>query len=261
MSSAELLAVGVLAGCAVMAGAVDLAGQRHAATDAALAASLLAAVPLPVSAAASWPDTLRVHSTTRGEVQYSRAARGDPGASVILGIRWDSPSSENGWMAFVSGVRAAVSRDADGEPGPAALEVVLGGRSLGYLERRWRPDWGLELVVGLSRLQEPSSDFVLGLRAPTEWVVPAGPGRLLFSIVPAMAWGDFRFRHCVDMGGGDGCNPHLDLQLEAGRTRFLVGGGVGYALPPTGLSVSAGVTRLLARGQEPRLALGVAWGY
>ena len=252
-----LLAGGVLAGLST-----EVAAQRHATTDAAIAGSLLTAVPLPLSAGAWVTDTLWLDQVVRVDVQYSRLARGEvAGARTILGIRWDAPQSDTlGWSALTSGLRVAVTRNEDGRATPSALELHVGGRSLGYLEREGWPDVGFDALFGLSRLDAPDVDFTVAFRVPAEWVLPAGPGRVLLSLVPTVAWGDVHIEGCVDDGPGDNCGD-LGVQLEPGRTRFLLAGGLGIAVPPAGLTVSLGATQLLALGQRPRLALGLAWGY
>lgn len=258
----RFLTIGLVVGCATAGVATGVAGQRHAATDAALAGSLLTAVPLPISAGV-WPvDTLRPHRLLRAELQYSRLAGGGVAAArTILGVRWDSPQRDSvGWSAGVMGLRTAVTRNRDGAPAPSALELQLGLRTLGYIERRWSPDVGLDVLVGLSRLDRHEPDFTLALRAPVEWVLPAGPGGLILSVVPTMAWGDIHVEGCVDDGPGDNCGD-LGVQIEPGRTRFLMAAGLGVALEPLGLTASLGVTQLLALRQEPRLTLGLAWGH
>lgn len=264
----RFLTIGLMAWCATAGLATGVAGQRHAKTDAALAGSLLTAVPLPVSTGA-WPlDTLRPGRRLRAEVQYSRLARGGvAGARAIVGVRWDSPGRDSvGWSASVVGLRTAVTRNREGRATPSALELQLGGRTLGYMEQRWAPDVGLDVLVGLSRLDRTEPDFTLALRAPVEWVLPAGlagaagPGGLILSLVPTMAWGDVHVEGCVDDGPGDNCGD-LGIQLEPGRTRFLMAAGIGVVLEPLGLTASVGATQLLALRQEPRLTLGLAWGH
>ena len=80
----------------------------------------------------------------------------------------------------------------------------------------------------------------------------------MFSIVPAVAWGQLRFRTCEDRGSGDGCSPH-GVQFAMGRTRFVLGTGVTFSTR-AGLSLTAGAQHMFARTQQPRFALALGLG-
>ncbi len=116
---------------------------------------------------------------------------------------------------------------------------------------------GLELAAGWGNLERDLTG-TLGLRLPLEHVYRSERLRVSLSAVPTMAWGHIRFRGCENLRSGDNCGD-LGIQLEFGRTRFLMAGGVGIGLEPAGITLSVGMQRLMAAGQDPRMVAGLAW--
>jgi hypothetical protein len=239
-----------------------LAAQKHAVTDQSLASSLLAAsVPFPSAPQRLWADSLDSTERVRFEFGYSRLVLGGAASPLMIGgIRWDHPQRDStGHSAAVVGLRFGFQPMEEAREGrfPAAVELHAGARSLGFVEGSRRPDVGFDIVVGWSNLGERTNGS-LGLRFPVEVTRRNGWGRLTFGVVPTVAWGHIRFRSCEDRGRGDNCGD-LGIQLEFGRTRFLLAGGMSVGLDPAGLAISVGTQQLLAAGQDPRLALGLSW--
>ncbi|MBW3552762.1 MAG: hypothetical protein KY466_04580 [Gemmatimonadetes bacterium] len=232
---------------------------QHVAADRSIAASLLTALQLPTSSPFRWIDDWPPRPAFRVDLQYSRLVAGDRASPLIIaGARSDRISRDSvGWSAGVTAFRVAIGTGSDARRRPLAMEVQLGGRTLDYLESPFRPDLGIDMLVGWSSL-EGDADGSLAFRLPAEWVRPLRDGRLTLAFAPTVAWGDMKIRGCHDDGPNDNCGD-LGLQLEFGRTRFILAGGASVGFAPTGLVVSVGVQRFLAAGQEPRLALGVAW--
>jgi hypothetical protein len=86
-----------------------------------------------------------------------------------------------------------------------------------------------------------------------------GRARVGLLLAPTMAWGRLLFRTCEDRGPGDNCGD-LGLQLDLGRTRYLLAGGVGLHAPRHALTLSIGAQRLFAQGQPVRASVAVALG-
>jgi hypothetical protein len=239
-----------------------LGAQKHPVTDRALSTSLMAAAtPFPSSPHRMWGDTLTAPGRVRLELGYSRIVLGEiPLPLLVLGVRTDFLYSDSaGLSGGLTGLRVAFPTTRGTRDGglPAAVEVHAGFRTLSHLDRPALPDVGLDFVAGWSNLAE-NTNGAFGIRAPVEWVRPNPRGRLTLGIAPTIAWGHIRFRGCEDTGPGDNCGD-LGIQLEFGRTRFLLAGGMSLGLAPSGLSLSLGTQQLLAAGQDPRLALALAW--
>jgi hypothetical protein len=238
-----------------------LFAQKHAVTDRALSTSLLAAaVPFPSSSQRAWQDSLHLPERFRMDVGYSRVGIGAAAEPLLIaGLRTDFASSDpESLTAAMTGIRMGVrpTEDATGSR-PFAVEGYAGIRTLAHPDRGRLPDMGVDVAVGWSNLGERSHG-TLGVRFPFEFVQARSWGRLTFALVPTMAWGHIRVRQCENLGSGDNCGD-LGLQLEFGRTRFLMAGGVSAGLNSTGLALSLGTQQLLVTGQEPRLSVGLSW--
>lgn len=253
---------GIALACAVLA--VTLPGeafaQRHAISDSSIAASLLVgALSLPSPARYPLGDSVFARRFTRGEIQYNRTSMADIQSMVVVGVRSDDVTLDSlNWNATVFGLRTGLTRTAAGNDDlrVSALELYFGGRTLGHMEGG-RANVGTEIVVGWSGL-ESNTRASLGFRFPVEFISRRGPASVAFSLVPAVAWGQLRFRSCEDTGSGDGCSPH-GIQFAMGRTRFVLGTGLTLATR-RGISVTAGAQQLFARTQQPRFALALALG-
>lgn len=244
-----------------------LHAQARSPTDRSLTASLLAvSIPGPVAPFTAGADSGAAAQATHFEIDYGRVMPGDliggDHQVVVLGVRSESQATDrDGVRVRGSGVVGARLGLRAGDRGDAqaisAWEVYFGGRNL---ITSAKPEWldaGLEVAVGWGNLglgQRAS----LGFRAPIELVHEVRQARATVFLVPGMAWGHIRTRSCEDNGPGDNCGD-LGVQLAAGRTRFLLGGGAGVTLLPSRLSIVAGVQRLFAVGEETRLWMGVAW--
>lgn len=235
--------------------------QQHAITDSSLAPSLLVAATASASTYAVPPtDSAFARRFTRLEAQYSRTSTAGAPSMLVLGLRSDGVSRDSsGWNASVFGIRTGLAQKAKGTGDVAlsAIEVYFGGRTLGHLEGHGRPNVGIEAVAGWSGM-ETKTRASFALRMPVEMISATGRARLAFAIVPAMAWGQLRFRSCEDRGSGDGCSP-LGVQFAMGRTRFVLGTGVTLSTG-RGLSVTAGAQHMFARTQQPRFALALGLG-
>lgn len=233
--------------------------QGHIA-DSSLAPSLLVgALSLPSAGHYTPADSVFARRFTRGEVQYNRTATAGMPSLLVLGVRSDAVTLDTlGWNASVFGLRTGFARSGIGDDDIrlSALELYFGGRTLGHMEGA-RANVGAEIVAGWSRM-EANSRGSLAFRFPIEFISGRGPASVAFSLVPAVAWGQLRFRSCEDRGSGDGCSPQ-GIQFAAGRTRFVLGTGLTISTR-RGLSVSAGAQQLFARTQQPRFALALGVG-
>ena len=243
----------------VIATPPDAPAQRHVA-DSSIAPSLLVgALSLPSSARYTPSDSVFARRFTRGEIQYNRTATAGMPSMVVLGVRSDDVTLDSlNWNASVFGLRTGLTRSGAGNDDlrVSALELYFGGRTLGHMEGG-RANVGAEIVAGWSRM-ESNTRASVAFRFPVEFISGRGPASVAFSIVPAVAWGQLRFRSCEDRGSGDGCSPH-GFQFAMGRTRFVLGTGLTLSTR-RGLSVTAGAQQLFARTQQPRFALALALG-
>lgn len=234
--------------------------QRHAISDSSIGSSLLVgALSVPSAARFTRGDSGFARRFIRGEIQYNRTSTADMPSVVVLGVRSDDVTLDSlGWNATVFGLRTGFTRSSAGDDDIrlSALELYFGGRTLGHMEGG-RANVGAEIVAGWSRM-EANTRASLAFRFPVEFISGRGPASVAFSIVPAVAWGQLRFRSCEDLGPGDGCNQS-GFQFAMGRTRFVLGTGVTLTMR-RGLSVTAGAQQLFARTQQPRFALALALG-
>jgi hypothetical protein len=244
-----------------LGGGEQLAAQKHRITDRSLTASLLsAAVPLPSTTLRAWGDEEVAEARHRVELQLSHSLGAAVSPLLIVGVRADQPVRDStGVGAAVFGLRLGFAPEAarGGSGMPTALEVQIGGRRLNHLRDPAWPDLGLDVVVGWSGLDETTQGTV-GVRVPVELARPLGRSRLLLSAAPAAAWGHVRFRECVNLGPDDGCGD-LGMQLEFGRTRFLLAGGATLDIVPARVALSVGTQQLMVARQRPRLAVGMTW--
>ena len=233
--------------------------QGHVA-DSSIAPSLLvAATTLPSAGLHATDDSVFARRFTRGEVQYSRTSTADMRSMLVIGARSDQVALDTlGWNASVFGVRAGFARGGagDGKTRLSALEAYFGGRTMGHLEGA-RANVGAEIVAGWSRTDSIGRGS-LAFRFPVEFIRGRGQSSVAFSVVPAIAWGQLRFRSCEDRGPGDNCGS-LGVQLAAGRTRFVLGSAVTLS-SRAGLSLTAGAQHLFPRTQQPRFALALSVG-
>ncbi|HEU0015671.1 MAG TPA: hypothetical protein VFQ45_18485 [Longimicrobium sp.] len=236
-----------------------LAAQRHAVTDQSLARSILFAAPsLPMSTHQAPRDTAGPAIHRRVEIAHSLLMADGLAAPVLVaGFRVEDADRDTlGTSAAVAGARIAAREAADGWA-VSALEFSVGGRSVVDHGRPLMPVLGMDLVVGWGSLEEEPKGH-LGLRFPAEWVRRAGPGWMALTLMPTMAWGHVHFRGCTDRGSGDNCGD-LGVQLEFGRTRFLLAGGATVGLEPSRVTLSLAAQELFAAGQDPRVSLGLSW--
>ena len=244
-----------------------LHAQERSSTDRSLSASLLAvSIPGPVAPFTTGDGSGIGAHATRFEVDYGRVMLGDRiGVNhqlVVLGMRSESQASDrNGVRMRGSGVVGGRLGLRAGDRGDAqaisAWEIYFGGRNLLAPGQPGWLDAGLEVAIGWGNLGF-GKRASLGFRAPIELVHESRQARTTVFLVPGMAWGHIRTRSCEDYGPGDNCGD-LGVQLAAGRTRFLLGGGAGITILPTRLSIVGGVHRLFAVGEDTRLWLGMAW--
>ena len=237
----------------------DALAQRHVA-DSSIAPSLLVgALSLPSAVRYTTRDSVFARRFTRGEVQYNRTSTAGMPSMLVLGVRSDEVTLDSlGWNASVFGLRTGFARTGAGDDDVrlSALELYFGGRSMGHLEGG-RANVGAEIVAGWSGLED-NARASLAFRFPVEFIRGRGPSSVAFSLVPAIAWGQIRFRSCEDRGPGDGCNQN-GFQLAMGRTRFVLGTGITLNTG-AGFSITAGAQHMLAREQQPRFALALALG-
>lgn len=249
----------ILLGIITATAPYDAHAQRHMA-DSSIAPSLLvSALSLPSTGHYRARDSVFARRLTRGEVQYNRTSTTGMPSMLVLGVRSDDVTLDSlGWNASVLGLRTGFARTGAGDDDIrlSALELYFGGRTMGHLEGG-RANAGAEIVAGWSRLQS-NTRASLAFRFPVEFIRERGPGSVAFSLVPAVAWGQIRFRPCEDRGPGDGCNQS-GFQLAMGRTRFVLGTGITLSTR-AGFSITAGAQHLFAREQQPRLALALALG-
>lgn len=233
--------------------------QRHTA-DSSIAPSLLVgALSLPSSARYTPSDSVFARRFTRGEIQYNRTATAGMPSMIVLGVRSDDVTLDSlNWNASVFGLRTGLTRGGAGDDDlrVSALELYFGGRTLGHMEGG-RANAGAEIVAGWSRM-ESNTRASLAFRFPVEFISRRGPASVAFSIVPAVAWGQLRFRSCEDRGPGDNCNQQ-GFQFVVGRTRFVLGTGVTFSTK-AGVSLTVGAQQLFARTQQPRFALALGLG-
>ena len=238
---------------------LEALAQLHVA-DSSIAPSLLVgALSLPSAGPHAPSDSVWVRRFTRGEVQYNRTSTAGMPSMLVLGVRSDQVTLDSlGWNAGVFGLRTGFARSGAGDDDIrlSALELYFGGRTMGHLEGA-RANVGAEIVAGWSGL-ESNTRGSLAFRFPVEFIRGRGPGSVAFSIVPAVAWGQIRFRSCEDRGPGDGCNQS-GFQLAMGRTRFVLGTGITLNTG-AGFSITAGAQHMFARTQQPRFALALALG-
>jgi hypothetical protein len=238
-----------------------IAAQKHAFGDRSLAASLLnAAIPLPTSTLRQGNYGDEPATRFRFELQYSRSAATAASPLLIVGMRSDHPSSDTNVRGLgVVGVRLGFAPEQQRQGGrlPAAVELQVGTRIPRLALDSRTPDVGIDLVAGWSGLDDHVRG-TLGVRIPVEYGWDLGSNRVLLSGTPTVAWGHVRFRECENLGYGDNCGD-LGVQLEFGRTRFLLAGGATLDLAAAGLSLSLGTQHLLAVGHTPRFALALAW--
>jgi hypothetical protein len=252
---------------AVLLPVAALRAQDRSPTDRSLGASLLA-VSIPGPSAPVWDirDTSKSRTKARLEVNYGRAFTGDHiggvQPTVVLGLRSESQSRDSAGKklggAEVAGVRLGVRAGEHAETQPiSSLELYLGARSMGFLDQPYLPDIGLDVVAGWGNMGVDTRAS-LGLRVPIEMVAQSSWGRVTLFAAPTVAWGRVGVRACEDRGPGDNCGD-LGLQAVFGRTRFLIAGGASMSVLPARLSISAGVQRLYAKHEEPRVWFGTAW--
>lgn len=263
---------------AALAIAAPLPAQHHTPTDRSLSTSLFA-VSVPGPSAPLWttPDSMKGGEGTRWEIAYGRAARptgfAGEGSTLVIGVRSEQQSrtpieidgltrtdsaSRRNLTAGVAGFRIALRADERMRSSPiGAIEGYVGGRTLAYTRNSSVPDFGFEVVAGLSNFVEDLRGQ-LGFRFPLELVRETPRRRYTLFAVPTMAWGAIRLRGCEDTGPGDNCGD-LGIQLAFGRTRFLAAGGASVSVLPSRVSLSGGVQRMLAAGESPRLWAGAAW--
>lgn len=245
----------------------SLDAQERSSTDRSLSASLLAvSIPGPVAPFMAADGSGTGAHATRFEVEYGRVMPGGriggDGEMVVLGVRSESQASDrSGVRMRGSGVVGGRLGLRAGERGDAqaisAWEIYFGGRNLIVPGKPGWIDAGLEVAVGWGNLGF-GKRASLGFRVPIEMVHESRQARTTVFLVPGMAWGHIRTRSCEDYGPGDNCGD-LGVQLAAGRTRFLLGGGAGITIRPSRLSIVGGVQRLFAVGEDTRLWLGMAW--
>ena len=258
--------------------ATPLKAQRDTPTDRSLSTSLFA-VSVPGPSAPLWttPDSMKGGEGTRWEIAYGRAARptgfAGEATTLVIGVRAEQQSrtpieiegltrtdtaSRRNLTAGVAGFRVGLRADERIRTSPiGSIEGYIGGRTLAYTRNSNVPDFGFELVAGLSNFVEDLRGQ-LGFRFPLELVRETPHRRYTLFAVPTMAWGAIRIRGCEDNGPGDNCGD-LGLQLVFGRTRFLAAGGASVSVLPSRVSLSGGVQRMLAAGESPRLWAGAAW--
>jgi len=232
---------------------------QHPVADSSIGASLLVgALQLPSAAGYAPGDSTFARRLTRGEVQYARTSTAGMPATLVFGVRSDVVTLDSlDWNATVFGLRTGFARgNADDDIRLSALELYFGGRNLGHMEGG-PANVGAEIVAGWSR-PESNSRATLAFRFPVEFIRGQGRSSVAFSIVPAVAWGQLRFRSCEDTGPGDNCNQ-AGFQFVAGRTRFVLGTGVTLNTR-AGFSITAGAQHMFARTQQPRFALALSLG-
>lgn len=263
---------------AMLAAGHTLSAQHHTPTDRSLSTSLFA-VSVPGPSAPLWttPDSMKGGEGTRWEIAYGRAARpttfAAEASTLVIGVRAEQQSRQRieiegltdpdtstsrQLTAGVAGFRVGLRADERMRSSPiGSIEGYIGGRSLAYTRNSNVPDFGIELVAGLSNFVEDLRGQ-LGFRFPLELVRETSRRRYTLFAVPTMAWGAIRLRGCEDTGPGDNCGD-LGIQLAFGRTRFLAAGGASVSVLPSRVSLSGGVQRMLAAGESPRLWAGAAW--
>jgi hypothetical protein len=255
-----------------------LNAQHHTPTDRSLSTSLFA-VSVPGPSAPLWttPDSMKGGEGTRWEISYGRAARptafAGEASTLVIGVRAEQQSRERIQIegltdpdtstrrpltAGVAGFRVGLRADERLRSSPiGSIEGYVGGRTLAYTRNSNVPDFGFELVAGLSNFVEDLRGQ-LGFRFPLELVRETRHRRYTLFAVPTMAWGHIRMRGCEDMGPGDNCGD-LGIQLAFGRTRFFAAGGASISVLPSRVSLSGGVQRMLAAGESARLWAGTSW--
>jgi hypothetical protein len=245
----------------------ELDAQDRSPTDRSLGGSLLA-VSVPGPSAPLWKlrDSVRSKTATRFEAIYGRAVTGDRVGgvqpSVVLGIRTETQSRDSAGNfqpgAGIAGARVGLrAGERAGNQPLSALELYFGARNMGFLDRKYVPDVGIDFVVGWGNLGIDNRAS-MGFRIPIEIVSENRYGRFTVFAAPTMAWGHIRVRSCEDRGPGDNCGE-LGMQAVFGRTRFLLAGGTSLTVLPARLSVVAGVQRLFAKEEESRIWIGTAW--
>lgn len=267
----------LLAGAALLL-ATSLPAQQHTPTDRSLSTSLLA-VSIPGPSAPLWttPDSMQGGEGTRWEIAYGRASGlttfAGEASTLVIGVRAEEQSkaslrierltgtdtvSARDLTAGVAGFRIGLRADERLRSTPiGSIEGYIGGRTLAYTRNSNVPDFGLEVVAGLSNFVEDLRGQ-LGFRFPLELVRETRHRRYTLFAVPTMAWGAIRLRGCEDTGPGDNCGD-LGIQLVFGRTRFLAAGGASISVLPSRVSLSGGVQRMFAAGESARLWAGTSW--
>ncbi len=241
----RLAAAGLVLLCAAPA-----AAQRHARTDSLIARSPLGTiVPLPAPGPS---DGLAALPRGAIHLQLSGGSSTDAEGPATATVAYDTER-----YGVSAGFRTESFRGT--EP---SLGTVGARLSPGMLVRRI-PQGDVvarvDVVAGFTDVDAFSTGS-LGFRLPVQLTRGTGPVRLALLGAPAMGWGRVRVRECRDDGPGDNCGD-LGVQLDLGRTRFMLGGGAGIAFVPRRVVVSAGAQRVLAAGQGIRLALGATVGW
>ena len=226
-------------------GATAAGGQERARIDSAMRRTPVGAL-VPLSGTPS--ERLRFH------IQLGMHDFGPSGAPV-LGVSMESSNVGLTVVRAISeGERTLVT----------AGSLRIGGNNRAQADSIGdRVVAGLETEVGFGRHGERHFG-TLAFRLPIviRKVPAAGQfsaPRLSAFVAPTVAWGRLGLRECDDLGPGDNCGD-LGIQLVFGTTRWLLAGGVRAELPAQGIAVSAGVQQMLALGDRPRLAVGLALG-
>lgn len=238
-----------------------LVAQERTPTDRSLSSSLLA-VSFPAPSSPVWPaDSVRTNRP-RFELAYGRAMRATWGGlrqTAVLHVRSEQrgPRSSDE-SSGVGGIRIGIRADErSGRPLVSSAELYMGGRAITVEGVPSSPAAGIDFVAGWGGFGEDTRAS-FALRIPIEQVFQGAGSRLTIFAVPAMGWGNLRFRACEDNGPGDNCGD-LGIQLAFGRTRFVAAGGASVTVYPSRLSIAAGLQRLFAVGETARVWVGGSW--